>query len=134
VKPGFIYTPIEYLKGIGPQRAEVLKKELNIFTYRDLLTYYPFRYVDRTKFSTIREISDELQYVQIKGIIDSLEIVGSKQAKRLVVIFRDNTGIIELVFFKGYNWVAQKLQVCISSCCQRHQWRLGTRCNIGIVS
>ncbi len=104
-------TPIEYLKGIGPQRAEVLKKELNIFTYRDLLTYYPFRYVDRTKFSTIREISDELQYVQIKGIIDSLEIVGSKQAKRLVVIFRDNTGIIELVFFKGYNWVAQKLQV-----------------------
>jgi ATP-dependent DNA helicase RecG len=104
-------TPIEYLKGIGPQRAEVLKKEINIFTYRDLLTYYPFRYVDRTKFSTIREISDELQYVQIKGIIDSLEIVGSKQAKRLVVIFRDNTGIIELVFFKGYNWVAQKLQV-----------------------
>jgi ATP-dependent DNA helicase RecG len=104
-------TPIEYLKGIGPQRAEVLKKELNIFTYRDLLTYYPFRYVDRTKFSTIREISDELQYMQIKGIIDSLEIVGSKQAKRLVVIFRDNTGIIELVFFKGYNWVAQKLQV-----------------------
>jgi ATP-dependent DNA helicase RecG len=104
-------TPIEYLKGIGPQRAEVLKKELNIFTYRDLLTYYPFRYVDRTKFSTIREISDELQYMQIKGIIDSLEIVGAKQAKRLVVIFRDNTGIIELVFFKGYNWVAQKLQV-----------------------
>jgi len=104
-------TPIEYLNGIGPQRAEVLKKELNIFTYRDLLTYYPFRYVDRTKFSTIREISDELQYMQIKGIIDSLEIVGSKQAKRLVVIFRDNTGIIELVFFKGYNWVAQKLQV-----------------------
>jgi ATP-dependent DNA helicase RecG len=104
-------TPIEYLKGIGPQRAEVLKKELNIFTYRDLLTDYPFRYVDRTKFSTIREISDELQYMQIKGIIDSLEIVGSKQAKRLVVIFRDNTGIIELVFFKGYNWVAQKLQV-----------------------
>ena len=58
-------TPIEYLKGIGPQRAEVLKKELNIFTYRDLLTYYPFRYVDRTKFSTIREINDEYQYVQI---------------------------------------------------------------------
>jgi len=104
-------TPIEYLKGIGPQRAEVLKKELNIFTYRDLLTYYPFRYVDRTKFSTIREINDELQYVQIKGVVDSLEIVGLKQAKRLVVIFRDNTGIIELVFFKGYNWMAQKLQV-----------------------
>jgi ATP-dependent DNA helicase RecG len=104
-------TPIVYLKGIGPQRAEVLKKELNIFTYRDLLTYYPFRYVDRTKFSTIKEIHDETQYVQIKGIIDSLEIVGLKQAKRLVVQFRDNTGIIELVFFKGYNWMAQKLLV-----------------------
>jgi ATP-dependent DNA helicase RecG len=104
-------TPIEYLKGIGPQRAEVLKKELNIFTYRDLLTYCPFRYVDRTKFSTIREINDEYQYVQIKGVIDSLEVIGLKQAKRLVVMFRDNTGIIELVFFKGYNWMAQKLQV-----------------------
>ncbi|MDP1802443.1 MAG: ATP-dependent DNA helicase RecG [Bacteroidota bacterium] len=104
-------TPIVYLKGIGPQRAEVLKKELNIFTYRDLLTYYPFRYVDRTKFSTIKDIHDETQYVQIKGIIDSLEIVGLKQAKRLVVQFRDNTGIIDLVFFKGYNWMAQKLLV-----------------------
>ncbi len=104
-------TPIVYLKGIGPQRAEVLKQELNIFTYRDLLTYYPFRYVDRTKFSTIKEIHDETQYVQIKGIVDSLEIVGVKQAKRLVVQFRDNTGIIELVFFKGYNWMAQKLLV-----------------------
>ncbi|MBA3682686.1 MAG: ATP-dependent DNA helicase RecG [Bacteroidetes bacterium] len=103
-------TPIEYLKGIGPQRAEVLKKELGIFIYRDLLTYYPFRHVDRTKFTTINEIVDETQYVQIKGIVDRLEIVGLKQAKRLVVAFRDNTGIIELVFFKGHNWVAQKLQ------------------------
>ncbi|MBA2611083.1 MAG: ATP-dependent DNA helicase RecG [Bacteroidetes bacterium] len=104
-------TPIVYLKGIGPQRAEVLKKELNIHTYYDLLTYYPFRYVDRTKFISIKEIHDETQYVQIKGIVDSLEIVGQKQAKRLVVQFRDNTGIIELVFFKGYNWMAQKLLV-----------------------
>jgi len=103
-------TPIEYLKGIGPQRAEVLKKELGIFIYRDLLTYYPFRYVDRTKFTTIKEIADETQYVQIKGIVDRLEITGLKQAKRLVVTFRDNTGTMELVFFKGYNWMAQKLQ------------------------
>ncbi|MEO6304597.1 MAG: ATP-dependent DNA helicase RecG [Bacteroidia bacterium] len=104
-------TPIEYLKGIGPQRAEVLKKELGIFTYRDLLTYYPFRYVDRTKFYTIKEIQDELQYIQLRGIVDRLEVVGLKQAKRLVVVFRDNTGTIELVFFKGYNWMAQKLQL-----------------------
>ena len=104
-------TPIEYLKGIGPQRAEVLKKELGIFTSRDLLTYYPFRYVDRTKFISIKEIADEQQYVQLRGVVDRLEIIGAKQAKRLVVVFRDNTGIIELVFFKGYNWMAQKLQV-----------------------
>ncbi|MBL7918989.1 MAG: ATP-dependent DNA helicase RecG [Bacteroidia bacterium] len=103
-------TPIEYLKGIGPQRAEVLKKELGIFIYRDLLTYYPFRYVDRTKFISIKEIKDETEYVQIRGIVDRLEITGLKQAKRLVVVFRDNTGTMELVFFKGYNWMAQKLQ------------------------
>lgn len=103
-------TPIEYLKGIGPQRAEVLKKELGIFIYRDLLTYYPFRYVDRTKFITIKEIKDETEYVQVRGIVDRLEITGLKQAKRLVVVFRDNTGTMELVFFKGYNWMAQKLQ------------------------
>ncbi|MEI8137159.1 MAG: ATP-dependent DNA helicase RecG, partial [Bacteroidota bacterium] len=68
-------------------------------------------YVDRTKFSTIKEINDEYQYVQIKGVIDSLEVLGLKQAKRLVVLFRDNTGTIELVFFKGFNWMAQRLKV-----------------------
>jgi ATP-dependent DNA helicase RecG len=57
--------PIEYLKGIGPQRAEVLKKELNIFLYKDLLTYFPFRYVDRTKFHTISQASDEMPFIQL---------------------------------------------------------------------
>lgn len=103
-------TPIEYLKGIGPQRAEVLKKELNIFIYRDLLTYYPFRYVDRTKFHHVNEITEALQFVQLKGSIDRLEIVGQKQGKRLVVVFKDRTGSIELVWFKGYNWMADKLK------------------------
>jgi ATP-dependent DNA helicase RecG len=104
-------TPIEYLKGIGPQRADVLKKETGIFTYRDLLTYYPFRYVDRTKFHTIREISEDLSAVQLRGVIESLEVTGLKQAKRLVVLFRDSTGIIELVWFQGHNWMAQKLKL-----------------------
>lgn len=103
-------TPIEYLKGIGPLRAEVLKKELNFFTARDLITYYPFRYVDRTKFYTISEITEELPYIQLKGFIDRLEIVGQKQGKRLVVIFKDRTGTLELVWFKGYNWMADKLK------------------------
>ena len=104
-------TPIEYLKGIGPQRAEVLKKDLNIFVYRDLLMHFPFRYVDRSKIHTIREIREDLPFVQLRGVIESLEITGVKQGKRLVVIFRDQTGIIELVWFKGYNWMAQKLQL-----------------------
>ncbi len=104
-------TPIEYLKGIGPQRAEVLKKELGIFIYRDLLTYYPFRYIDRTRFYTVRDVNEDLPYVQLRGRIESLEIVGQKQGKRLRVLFRDETGMIELVWFKAYNWVAQKLQM-----------------------
>ncbi|MBA3664024.1 MAG: ATP-dependent DNA helicase RecG [Bacteroidetes bacterium] len=103
-------TPIEYLKGVGPPRAEVLKKDLGIFTYRDLLTYYPFRYVDRTKFYTIRDITEELPFIQLCGYIDRLEITGQKQGKRLVVIFKDKTGTLELVWFKGYNWMADKLK------------------------
>ncbi|PBQ33419.1 ATP-dependent DNA helicase RecG [Sphingobacteriaceae bacterium] len=106
-------TPIEYLKGIGPQRAEVLKKELGIFIYRDLLTYYPFRYVDRTRFHKIGEISEELPYIQLRGVIERMEVIGQKSGKRLSVMFRDTTGMIELVWFKGYNWVAQKLQLGI---------------------
>lgn len=109
-------TPIEYLKGIGPQRAEVLKKELGIYLYRDLLTYYPFRYVDRTRFYKIREISEDLPHVQLRGVIDRMEVLGQKQGKRLSVLFRDDTGIIELVWFKGYNWVAQKLQMGVEYC------------------
>lgn len=104
-------TPIEYLKGIGPQRAEALKSELGIFLYHDLLTYYPFRYVDRTKFSYISDIKDETTNIQLKGVIEHLEVVGQKSSKRLTALFRDNTGVVELVWFKGYNWMAQQLKV-----------------------
>ncbi len=103
-------TPIEYLKGIGPQRAELLKKELNVFLYRDLLTYYPFRYVDRTRFHSIREISEDLPAVQLRGVIERMEVTGQKQGKRLVALLRDHTGMVELVWFKGHSWMAQKLQ------------------------
>ena len=103
--------PIEYLKGIGPQRAEVLKKELNIFLYKDLLTYFPFRYVDRTKFHTISEASDEMPFIQLRGFLLKMELIGQKSTKRLVVLFKDNTGIIELVWFKSYNWVSKQLKL-----------------------
>lgn len=103
-------TPIEYLKGVGPQRAEVLKQEAGIYCYRDLLTYYPFRYVDRTRFMSITQIVDDQGYVQLKGTLESMEIVGQKGGKRLVALFKDDTGMIELVWFQGYNWMAQQLQ------------------------
>jgi ATP-dependent DNA helicase RecG len=103
--------PIEYLKGIGPQRAEVLKKELDIFLYKDLLTYFPFRYVDRTKFHTISQASDEMPFIQLRGFLLKMELIGQKNTKRLVVLFKDNTGIIELVWFKSYNWVSKQLKL-----------------------
>ncbi len=106
----FLDTPVEYLKGIGPQRAEVLKSELGLFLFRDLLTHYPFRYVDRTKFQNVNEISEEMPYVQLRGVIDSLTTVGAKRGQRLVAQFRDNTGGVELVWFQGHKWMADKLK------------------------
>ncbi len=98
-------TPIEYLKGVGPQRADVLKKELNIFTYLALLQHYPFRYIDRTKFYKIRELNGDLPAVQIIGRILSIEILGQKNTKRLVAQLKDETGVIELVWFQSIRWM-----------------------------
>ena len=104
-------TPIEYLKGVGTQRAEVLKKEVGIYTYYDLLHYYPFRYIDRTKFYKIRELSPELPAVQILGRVIHKEIVGDKRSKRLVIQLKDETGSLELVWFQGITWIDKNMQV-----------------------
>lgn len=104
-------TPIEYLKGIGPQRADLLQKEAGIFTFNDLIQYYPFRYVDRTRFYLIRDIQDESSPVQLRGVIESMQMQGERQAKRLIARFRDNSGSIDLVWFKGHQWMAQKLKI-----------------------
>ena len=103
-------TPVEYLKGVGPQRADVLKKELGIFTYDDLLQHYPFRYIDRTRFYKIRELNGDLPSVQILGRIISKEILGEKHTKRLVAQFKDDTGSIELVWFRSIRWVDHIIQ------------------------
>ncbi|MCB2219598.1 MAG: ATP-dependent DNA helicase RecG [Bacteroidetes bacterium] len=103
-------TPIEYLKGVGPARADVLKKELGIFTFNHLLTYYPFRYVDRSKFYSIREIHDDLTYIQIKGTLLNIQKIGKPRSQRLVAMLRDDTGVIELVWFKGIKWIEKKLE------------------------
>ena len=106
----FLDTPIGYLKGIGPQRAEVLQKELFIFTYKDLITHYPFRYVDRTHFHSVREVIEDNAYYQLRGHIIEIDFAGDKRTKRLVAKFRDNSGIIELVWFQGAKWMAEKLK------------------------
>lgn len=109
----FFDTPVEYLKGVGPQRAALLNKELNIFNFGDLLQHYPFRYEDRTRFYSINEISDDMPYVQIKGRITEKKLIGSGIKKRLVADFSDGTGVIELVWFQGINWISEKIKTGI---------------------
>ena len=104
-------TPIEYLKGVGPVRADALKSELGIYFYRDLLEYYPFRYVDKSKFQKISEIHEEIGNVQLRGVIEKIELIGQKKGKRLTASFKDYSGRIELVWFKAPAWMASKLQV-----------------------
>src|SRR4051812_6330781 len=101
----FFDTKIEFLKGIGPQKGSLLNTELGIFTYGDLIQYYPFRYEDRTKFYKISEINEELPFVQLKGQIKNIALVGAGRGKRLVANFRDETGSLELVWFQGIKWV-----------------------------
>ncbi len=98
---GFFDTKIEYLKGVGPQKAALINKELSIFTCGDLIQHYPFRHEDRTKFYTISEINEHMPFVQIKGKIFAIGWQGEGKKKRLTAIFQDGTGRLELVWFKG---------------------------------
>jgi ATP-dependent DNA helicase RecG len=104
-------TPVEYLKGVGTTRADVLKKELEIYTYEDLLRHFPYKHIDRTRFYKIKEIDPELPYVQVLARITQKEIVGEKQGRRLVAQAKDETGVIELVWFQGVKWVEKYLIV-----------------------
>lgn len=108
---GFFDTPIEYLKGVGPQRASLLNKELNIFTFGDLVQHYPFRYEDRTRFFTIHEVHEDMPYVQLKGKVTGKQLVGTGPKKRMVCYFADATGQIELVWFQGIAWIADKIKI-----------------------
>ncbi len=104
-------TSIEFLKGVGPKRAELLAKELNIRTFENLLFHFPFRYEDRTKFYEIKNIQADLNYVQLKGEIIYIEEIGDKFKKRLVAKLKDDTGIIELVWFKGVKFLKNQIKV-----------------------
>jgi len=102
-------TPIEYLKGVGPKKAEIFKREFQIFTFHDLLHYYPYRHVDKSQIHSIRSIEAEGAFMQFKGRIMSYEILGERQAKRLVAQFSDDTGTLELVWFNSLKWVENML-------------------------
>ena len=98
---------IQFLPGVGPKRAEILEKELAIKTYRHLLYYFPYKYEDRSKFYKINEIRQELPYIQVKGKIKGFRQAGEKFRKYLIAHFYDDTGSIELVWFKGLKWIME---------------------------
>ena len=106
----FFDTSIEFLKGVGPQRAALLQKELKLFTFGDIIQCYPFRHEDRTKFYTIKEVNETMPFVQIKGKITNMSMVGGGFKKRLVASFTDGTGELELVWFQGINWTLEKIK------------------------
>ncbi len=102
-------TAIEYLKGVGPVRGDLLRKEVGITCFADLLTYFPFRYVDRTSFNTISQITADMPFVQLKGKILNMESHGKHRTTRLSAVLNDGTGTIALVWFQGIRWVKDKL-------------------------
>jgi ATP-dependent DNA helicase RecG len=102
-------TPLVYLKGVGQARAEVLKKELALANFEDLLRHFPFRYIDRTRFYKVKDIQADLPYVQVLARVTNKQIIGEKHTKRLVVQSRDETGTLELVWFKGINWIEKTI-------------------------
>lgn len=107
----FLRTPIEYLKGVGPKRAKLLNKELNVFTFEQLLDVFPFRYVDRSQFYHVTDVVDANTYVQLKGKITKIDKVGARGKQRLVAQFEDETGVLELVWFKGIKYLQDSLKV-----------------------
>ena len=96
---------IKFLQGVGPQRASVLNKELNIFSFKDLLYYFPYKYVDRSRLYLIREIDGNMPYIQLRGRILSFETFGEGRQRRLVGHFTDGTGVVDLVWFQGLKYI-----------------------------
>lgn len=99
-----------YLPGVGPKKAEVLQKEAGIVSYEDLLYYFPYKYIDRSHFYKVAEITGDMPYIQLKGRILFFDTLGEGRTRRLVGKFTDGTGTIDLVWFKGLNYVAEKIK------------------------
>jgi ATP-dependent DNA helicase RecG len=128
--PNIFNTPIEFIKGVGPARAELLVKELAIATYEDLLQYYPFRYEDRTRFYHINELEDGMPLVQVAARIVSFEVIGHKYKQRLVAHVTDDTGTLELVWFKGASWIQKQLKTGVEYVIFGKPTRYGQKLNM----
>ncbi|WP_337042900.1 ATP-dependent DNA helicase RecG [Emticicia sp. 17c] len=110
-RTSFFDTNIEYIRGLGPTKAELLNKELSLFTYRDFIEYYPFRHEDRTQFHRISELNEAMFAAQIKGRLRSWERIGEGSKERLVAQFTDGTGIMELTWFQGITFMEKSLRL-----------------------
>jgi len=105
-----LQTPINYLKGVGPNRANLLRTELGIHTYQDLINLFPHRYIDKTQYYTINQLQRNNADVQIIGEISSVKEIAQKRGKRLVATFKDETGTMDLVWFRGQKWIRESLK------------------------
>ena len=111
MKNNVLQTPIEYLKGVGPGRSALLRQELSIHTFQDLLHLFPNRYIDRTQYHKISDLVNTGAEVQVIGTITHIETVDQKRGKRLVAEFSDDTGVMELVWFRGHKWIKKSLKI-----------------------
>ncbi|WP_459209848.1 ATP-dependent DNA helicase RecG [Aquimarina rhabdastrellae] len=111
MKPNILQTPIDYLKGVGSSRADLLRKELGIHTYQDLINLFPNRYIDKTQYYKINQLQRNGSEVQILGKIVHLKTVEQKRGKRLVAKFIDDTGEMELVWFRGHKWIKESIKL-----------------------
>ena len=109
--PDLSSRDIKFLPGVGPQKAALLNKELNIFSCEDLLFYYPYKYIDRSRTYKICEIDGNMPYIQLRGFITSFETIGEGRGRRLTALFTDGTGTIELVWFKGIKFIVEKYKL-----------------------
>ncbi len=110
---GILSQDIKFLTGVGPRKSVILNQELKVFTIGDLIYYFPYKYVDRTKFYMIREINSNLPYIQVKGRITGMEMVGTGHNQRLVAYLTDGTGLLELIWFQGIKFVKQTLKTTV---------------------
>lgn len=110
MNPTFLQTPIDYLKGVGPNRADILRAELGVHTYQDLIHLFPNRYIDRTRYYSINELERNSAEIQIRGKVTSLKMIEGK-GRRLVATFKDDGGTMELVWFRGQKWIKESIKL-----------------------